>query len=64
MSRYQQDQASWEWIDQEEERWNAENIKGFNHHSSMNELVAAQPILDQMLSSFDSIFGRDSKESI
>lgn len=63
MSRYQQDQASWEWMDQEEERWNAENIKGFDHHSSMNELVAAQPIIDQMLGQFDSVFGQ-SKENV
>lgn len=63
MSRYQQDQASWEWMDQEEERWNAENIKGFDHHSSMNELVAAQPIIDQMLGQFDSVFGQ-SKEDV
>ena len=63
MSEYQQDQASWEWMDQEEERWNAENIKGFDHHLSMNELVAAQPIIDHMLLSFDSVFGQ-SKESI
>ena len=63
MSEYQQDQASWEWMSQEEERWNAENIKGFDHHSSMNELVAAQPIIDQMLEQFVSVFGQ-SKESI
>ena len=63
MSGYQQDQASWEWMDQEEERWNSENIKGFDHYSSMNELVAAQPIIDQMLEQFDSVFGQ-SKESI
>lgn len=56
-------QASWEWMDQEEERWNAENIKSFDHHSNMNELVAAQPIIDQMLGQFDSVFGQ-SKESI
>ena len=63
MSGYQQAQASWEWMDQEEERWNAENIKGFDHHSSMNELVAAQPIIDQMLGQFDSVFGQ-SKENV
>ena len=63
MSGYQQDQASWEWMSQEEEHWNAENIKGFDHHSSMNGLVAAQPIIDQMLEQFDSVFGQ-SKESI
>ena len=63
MSEYQQDQASWEWMSQEEERWNAENIKGFDHHSSMNELVAAQPIIDQMLGQFDSVFGQ-SKEDV
>ena len=56
-------QAGWEWMNQEEERWNAENIKGFDHHSNMNELVAAQPIIDQMLGQFDSVFGQ-SKESI
>ena len=63
MSGHQQDQASWEWMSQEEERWNAENIKGFDHHSSMNDLVAAQPIIDQMLGQFDSAFGQ-SKENI
>ncbi len=60
----QQDQAGWKWMSQEEERWNAENIKGFDHHSSMNELVAAQPILDQMLSGFDSVFSQARKENI
>ena len=63
MSSHQQDQAGWEWMSQEEERWNAENIKGFDYHSSMNELVAAQPIIDQMLGQFDSVFGQ-SKENI
>lgn len=63
MSGHQQDQAGWEWMSQEEECWNAENIKGFDHHSSMNELVAAKPIIDHMLGQLDSAFGQ-SKENI
>ena len=62
MSDYQQDQAGWEWRNQEDERWHAENISGFDHYSSMNELAAAKPIIDQMLAQFDSVFGQ-SKES-
>ena len=53
---YQQAQAGFEWRDQEEERWHAENISG-DPLLSMSELATAQPIIDQMLAQFDSIFG-------
>lgn len=59
---YQQDQAGFEWRDQEEERWHADNISG-DPLLSMSELATAQPIIDQMLAQFDSVFGQ-SKESI
>ena len=62
MSDYQGEAAQWEWMDQVDEQWHAENISGFDHYSSMNELAAAQPIIDQMLAQFDSVFGQ-SKES-
>ena len=53
MIDYQQDQARWEWMDQEEERWHAENIR---LSATRNELVAVKPVLDRMLSDFDSMF--------
>ena len=62
MSEYQQQQASWEWMDQVDERWYAENISGFESDANINELAAAQPIIDQMLSNLDSALGQ-SKES-
>lgn len=62
MSDHQQQQAGFEWRDQEEERWHAENISG-DIQLSMSELATAQPIIDQMLEQFDSVFGQ-SKESI
>ena len=63
MSDYQQDQAGWEWRNQEDERWHAENISGFESDANINELAAAQPIIDQMLSNLDSALGQ-SKESM
>lgn len=62
MSDYQQQQCGWEWRDQEEERWHAENISG-DPLLSMSELATAQPIIDHLLAQFDSVFGQ-SKESI
>lgn len=56
MSDYQQDQAGWEWRDQEDERWHAENITGFEGAATQEELVACQPMIDSMLANFDSIF--------
>ncbi|WP_198331383.1 hypothetical protein [Psychrobacter aquimaris] len=61
MSDYQQ-QAGWEWRDQEEECWHAENISS-DLQLSMSELAIAQPVIDQMLAQFDSVFGQ-SEESI
>lgn len=57
MSDYQGECAGWEWRDQEDERWHAENISG-DHQPSMSELATAQPIIDQMLEQFDSVFGQ------
>lgn len=62
MSDYQQQQCGWEWRDQEEERWHAENISS-DLELSMSELATAQPVIDQMLAQFDSVFGQ-SEESI
>lgn len=62
MSEYQQPQAGWEWRDQEDEHWYAENISDLDTGPTKQELLAVQPIIDQMLSQFDSIFGQ-SKES-
>lgn len=64
MSGYQQDQASWEWIDQEEERWNAENIKGADHHSSMSDLAKHNKEFECLLAQFDSHFMIPNKESL
>lgn len=64
MSHYQQDQAGWEWRNQEDEHWYAENVKDPEYVAGIDKLVTAQPIIDQMLSSFDSIFGTSDKESI
>ena len=54
---YQQDQAGFEWRDQEEERWFAKNI------SEQASTEAEKKITDQLLAQFDSVFG-SSKESI
>lgn len=64
MSRYQQEQAGWEMRDQEDEHWYAQNIRDPESIASIDKLATAQPIIDQMLSSFDSIFGTSDKESI
>lgn len=56
MSQYQQQQAGWEWRDQEDERWHAENIS--EQASSESE----KQIMSNMLAQFDSVFGL-SKES-
>lgn len=56
MSDYQQDQAGWEWRDQEDERWQAENITGFEGAATQEELVACRPMIDSMLANFDQIF--------
>lgn len=62
MSDYQGECAGWEWMDQADERWHAENISGFEYDANINELAVAQPIIDQMLLSLDSALGQ-SKES-
>lgn len=64
MSRYQQEQAGWEMRDQEDEHWYVKNIRDPESIASIDKLVTAQPIINQMLSSFDSIFGTSDKESI
>lgn len=56
MSQYQQSQAQWEWSQEDERRWRAEQ-----------ELAATrqpvdQSVTDRMLADFDSIFMMD-KES-
>ena len=51
-----QQQAGWEWRDQEEERWHAENISELSAGVTQQELVACQPIIDNMLAQFDQIF--------
>lgn len=48
---YQQDQASWEWMDQEEQHWFANNI------SEQPSTEAEKQMMDQMLAQFDSVFG-------
>ena len=58
---YQQAQAGFEWREQEEQHWFANNI--IEPQASTEQLATAKPIIDQMLSDFDSIFGQ-SKESI
>jgi len=61
MSDYQQPQAGWEWRDQEEERWHAENVKGFEGVATKEELAACQPVIDNMLAQFDQVFGNEGK---
>lgn len=48
---YQQDQAGWEWMDQEEQHWFANNI---SDHASDE---AEKQMMGQMLAQFDSVFG-------
>jgi hypothetical protein len=57
MSQYQQQQAGFEWRDQEEERWLAENI------SAQASTDAEKQMMSNMLAQFDSVFGQ-SKGSI
>ena len=56
MSEYQQQQASWEWMDQEEQHWFANNI------SEQASDEAEKQMMGQMLAQFDSVFG-PSKEN-
>lgn len=51
MSEYQQDQASWEWMDQEEQHWFAKNI------SEQASAEDEKQMIGQMLAQFDSVFG-------
>lgn len=48
----QSNQAGWEWMAQNEERWHVENIKDFDHANNVSELAAARPMFDQL----DKIF--------
>ena len=54
---YQQDQSGWEWMDQEEQHWFANNI--IDHASA----EAEKQIIDQMLVQFDSMFGQSKKSN-
>lgn len=56
MNEYQQDAAGWEWMDQEEQHWFANNI------SEQASDEAEKQMMGQMLAQFDSVFG-PSKES-
>lgn len=51
MSDYQQDQAGWEWMDQEEQHWFANNV------SEQASDEAEKQMMGQMLAQFDSVFG-------
>ena len=51
MSEYQQQQASWEWMDQEEQHWFANNI------SEQDSDEAEKQMMGQLLAQFDSVFG-------
>lgn len=55
MSEYQQDAAGWEWMDQEEQHWFANNI------SEQASPEAEKQMMGQLLAQFDSVFGQ-SKE--
>lgn len=57
MSEYQQDAAGWEWMDQEEQHWFANNIS--DHASAESE----KQMMGQLLAQFDSVFGL-SEENI
>ena len=48
---YQQQQASWEWMDQEEQHWFANNI------SEQASDEAEKQMMGQLLAQFDSVFG-------
>lgn len=56
MNGYECNSAGWEWRDQEEERWHAENI------SEQDSSESEKQIMSNMLAQFDSVFGQ-SKES-
>ena len=56
MSEYQQAQAGFEWREQEDEYWFANNI------SEQASDEAEKQMMDQMLAQFDSVFG-PSKEN-
>ncbi len=56
MSEHQQDAAGWEWMDQEEQHWFANNI------SEQASDEAEKQMMGQLLAQFDSVFGQ-SKES-
>lgn len=51
MSEYQQDAAGWEWMDQEEQHWFANNI------SEQASDEAEKQMMGQLLAQFDSVFG-------
>lgn len=51
MSEYQQDAAGWEWMDQEEQHWFANNI------SEKASDEAEKQMMGQLLAQFDSVFG-------
>ena len=50
MSDYQQQQASWEWMDQEEQHWFANNI------SEPASAESEKQMMGQLLAQFDSVF--------
>ena len=54
---YQQAQAGFEWMDQEEQHWFANNI------SEQASDEAEKQMMGQMLAQFDSVFGQ-SEENI
>ena len=60
MSEYQQDAAGWEWMDQEEQHWFANNI---SEQASMSELAKHNKEFECLLAQFDSHFMIPSKES-
>ena len=51
MSEYQQGAAGWEWMDQEEQHWFANNI------SEEARAEAEKQMMGQLLAQFDSVFG-------
>ena len=52
MSEYQQQQASWEWMDQEEQHWFANNI--VEPQASAED---EKQMMGQLLAQFDCVFG-------
>lgn len=48
---YQQDQSGWEWMDQEEQHWFANNISEQTSDEDEKQMIG------QMLAQFDSVFG-------